>query len=145
MQRRPCKAPSLGSLYNLSSQATHEAVHLLCQMLVFNPVSHRITIRQDSGFDRFSIVQDKRINCTNALSHPYLEEGRLRYHSCMCRCCHNVGSSRRYVSDLEPIAPSTFDYSFERELSSVHLVKGLSISHQMLIQLIVGLIVRAIA
>lgn len=103
MQRRPCKAPSLGSLYNLSSQANHEAVHLLCQMLVFNP--------------------DKRINCTNALSHPYLEEGRLRYHSCMCRCCHNVGSSRRYVSDLEPIAPTTFDYSFERELSSVHLVK----------------------
>lgn len=39
MQRRPVKTPSLGSLYNLSSQANHEAVHLLCQMLVFNPVS----------------------------------------------------------------------------------------------------------
>lgn len=73
----------------------------------------------------FIYIKDKRINCANALSHPYLEEGRLRYHSCMCRCCHNVGSSRRYVSDLEPMAPTSFDYSFERELSSVHLVKGL--------------------
>jgi nemo like kinase len=103
IQRRPYKSPSLASLYNLSPQATHEAVHLLCQMLVFNP--------------------DKRINCTNALSHPYLEEGRLRYHSCMCRCCHNVGSSRRYITDLEPVAQTPFDYGFEKDLSSVHMVK----------------------
>lgn len=31
--------PSLPVLYTLSSQATHEAVHLLCRMLVFDPVS----------------------------------------------------------------------------------------------------------
>lgn len=36
--RRPSKLPSLAALYTLSPQATHEAVHLLCQMLVFNPV-----------------------------------------------------------------------------------------------------------
>lgn len=36
--RRPSKPPSLTALYTLSPQATHEAVHLLCQMLVFNPV-----------------------------------------------------------------------------------------------------------
>ena len=29
------------TLYNLSNQATHEAVHLLCRMLVFDPVSLR--------------------------------------------------------------------------------------------------------
>lgn len=39
MLRRAQKPPSLATLYNLSSQATHEAVHLLCQMLVFDPVS----------------------------------------------------------------------------------------------------------
>lgn len=39
MLRRPHKPPSLSALYMLSSQATHEAVHLLCQMLVFDPVS----------------------------------------------------------------------------------------------------------
>ena len=39
MMRRPYKAQSLAALYTLSSQANHEAVHLLCQMLVFNPVS----------------------------------------------------------------------------------------------------------
>jgi hypothetical protein len=30
---------NLASLYNLSHLATHESVHLLCRMLVFNPVS----------------------------------------------------------------------------------------------------------
>lgn len=34
-----CLQPSLPVLYTLSSQATHEAVHLLCRMLVFDPVS----------------------------------------------------------------------------------------------------------
>lgn len=43
MMRRAQKPPSLATLYNLSSQATHEAVHLLCQMLVFDPVSPRAT------------------------------------------------------------------------------------------------------
>lgn len=103
IQGRPYKAPSLSALYTLSPQATHEAVHLLSQMLIFNP--------------------DKRISCTNALSHPYLDEGRLRYHSCMCRCCHTVGGVRRYASDLEPLAPTVFDDGFEKGLHSVHQVK----------------------
>ena len=37
--RQGHKPPSMAALYTLSSQATHEAVHLLCRMLVFNPVS----------------------------------------------------------------------------------------------------------
>lgn len=41
MLRRAPKPPSLTALYTLSSQATHEVVHLLCQMLVFDPVSNR--------------------------------------------------------------------------------------------------------
>ena len=103
IQGRPYKAPSLSALYTLSTQATHEAVHLLSQMLIFNP--------------------DKRISCTNALSHPYLDEGRLRYHSCMCRCCHTIGGVRRYASDLEPLSCAVFDDCFERGLHSVHQVK----------------------
>lgn len=103
MLRRPHKPPSLAALYTLSSQATHEAVHLLCQMLVFNP--------------------EKRITCADALSHPYLDEGRLRYHSCMCRCCQTTPAGRHYVADFEPVAPHSFDDSFEKDLSTVQQVK----------------------
>lgn len=39
MVRQRMKPASLNTLYNLSSQATPEAVHLLCRMLVFDPVS----------------------------------------------------------------------------------------------------------
>lgn len=99
----PQKQPALAALYILSSQATHEAVHLLCQMLVFNP--------------------DKRIDACAALSHPYLEEGRMRYHSCMCKCCHSVGGQRKLCLDLEPVAQTIFDDSFERDLVSVQQVK----------------------
>lgn len=97
------KPPALAALYILSSQATHEAVHLLCQMLVFNP--------------------DKRIDSATALKHPYLEEGRMRYHSCMCRCCHSVGGQRKFCPNLEPVALIPFDDSFERDLVAVHQVK----------------------
>lgn len=39
MLRRPSKPPALPALYTLSNHATHEAVHLLTQMLAFDPVS----------------------------------------------------------------------------------------------------------
>nr|SVE78823.1 EOG090X04Z1 [Daphnia lumholtzi] len=108
MIRRPAKPPSLAALYTLSSQATHEAVHLLSQMLVFNP--------------------EKRINVIDALAHPYLDEGRLRFHSCMCRCCQTAtqpGSVavRRYAADLEPSAVQPFEDHWERELTSTHQVR----------------------
>jgi nemo like kinase len=67
------KTPSIAYLYTLSPSATHEAVHFLCQMLTLDP--------------------EKRVNVVEALNHPYLDEGRLRYHSCMCTCCTNNGSS----------------------------------------------------
>nr|CAG4638407.1 EOG090X04Z1 [Cyclestheria hislopi] len=106
--RRPAKPPSLAALYTLSSQATHEAVHLLSQMLVFNP--------------------EKRISVIDALAHPYLDEGRLRFHSCMCRCCHTASSPgsvavRRYAQDLEPSASHPFEDNWERELTSTHQVR----------------------
>lgn len=45
MLRRVPKQPSLSALYTLSSHATHEAVHLLCQMLVFDPVSIKLIFK----------------------------------------------------------------------------------------------------
>ncbi|KAI2804809.1 hypothetical protein BLOT_003797, partial [Blomia tropicalis] len=101
--RQQFKSPSLPSLYNLSTYTNAEAVHLLCQMLAFNP--------------------DKRISASAALNHSYLIEGRARYHSCMCRCCYNFGEIRRYATDLEPNAPMPFDNSFEKELTSMSIVK----------------------
>ncbi|XP_050457647.1 serine/threonine-protein kinase NLK [Cataglyphis hispanica] len=104
MLRRAQKPPSLATLYNLSSQATHEAVHLLCQMLVFDP--------------------DKRITVVDALAHPYLDEGRLRYHSCMCTCCYTTSAGmRQYRVDFEPSAAHPFDDLWERKLTSVQQVK----------------------
>ncbi|XP_076253343.1 serine/threonine-protein kinase nemo isoform X2 [Rhynchophorus ferrugineus] len=104
MLSRAPKPPSLSALYTLSSQATHEVVHLLCQMLVFDP--------------------DKRISVVDALAHPYLDEGRLRYHSCMCKCCYTTATGmRQYTSEFENTAPQPFDDHWERKLTSVQQVK----------------------
>ncbi|KAG7479349.1 serine serine/threonine-protein kinase NLK [Solea senegalensis] len=110
--RGPHKQPSLPVLYTLSSQATHEAVHLLCRMLVFDP--------------------SKRISAKDALAHPYLDEGRLRYHTCMCKCCYTTSSGRVYTSDFEPVTNLKFDDGFEKNLSSVRQVK--EIIHQFILE-----------
>ncbi|KPP68974.1 serine/threonine-protein kinase NLK-like, partial [Scleropages formosus] len=110
--RGPHKQPSLPVLYTLSSQATHEAVHLLCRMLVFDP--------------------SKRISAKDALAHPYLDEGRLRYHTCMCKCCCSTSSGRAYTSDFEPVTNPKFDDGFEKNLTSVRQVK--EIIHQFILE-----------
>ncbi|XP_074031608.1 serine/threonine-protein kinase nemo isoform X1 [Leptinotarsa decemlineata] len=104
MLSRAPKPQSLSALYTLSSQATHEVVHLMCQMLVYDP--------------------DKRISVVDALAHPYLDEGRLRYHSCMCKCCYTAPSGmRQYTQDFESTAPQPFDDHWEKKLTSVQQVK----------------------
>lgn len=70
-------------------------------------------------------TQDKRISVIDALAHPYLDEGRLRYHSCMCKCCYTTsGGMRQYTADFEPAATQPFDDLWERKLTSVQQVKG---------------------
>uniref|UniRef100_A0A5K3EJC8 Mitogen-activated protein kinase n=1 Tax=Mesocestoides corti TaxID=53468 RepID=A0A5K3EJC8_MESCO len=64
------RRPNLASLYSLSPDLSNAAVDLLSSMLRFSPKD--------------------RITAEEALSHCYLEEARLRYHSCMCTCCHDV-------------------------------------------------------
>ena len=98
------KPQSISKLYNMGQWATHEAIHLMSSMLTMDP--------------------DKRINVTEALNHPYLDEGRLRYHSCMCACCHSTSAGmRQYTRDFEPVAEEPFDDSWESELTSVNKVK----------------------
>eukprot|EP00918_Siedleckia_nematoides_P018909 GHVU01040374.1.p1 GENE.GHVU01040374.1~~GHVU01040374.1.p1 ORF type:complete len:433 (+),score=30.11 GHVU01040374.1:296-1594(+) len=101
--RQSHKPPALAALYTLSSQATHEAVHLLCRMLVFNP--------------------SKRITALDALAHPYLDEGRLRFHSCMCKCCQTSPTGRQYTNDFEPVCSQPFSSDFEDDLTSVTKIK----------------------
>jgi nemo like kinase len=101
---QPYKPSQIHTLHTLSSNTSHEAVHLLCQMLQFNPY--------------------KRISVMDALSHPYLDEGRLRYHTCMCTCCTTTSSGRQYADEFEPCAPCPYDLSYEDRLYTVHQVKN---------------------
>lgn len=75
-------------------------------------------------FQILCILQEKRISAADALAHPYLDEGRLRYHSCMCKCCRNTPNGRQYTSDFEPACSQPFSYSFETDLTSTQRVKG---------------------
>lgn len=74
--------------------------------------------------DRCVSPQSKRISAKDALAHPYLDEGRLRYHTCMCKCCYTTSSGRVYTSDFEPVTNAKFDDGFEKNLTSVRQVKG---------------------
>jgi len=99
------KPPALQTLYTLSPSTSHGAVHLLSQMLIFNP--------------------GRRLSCMDALFHPFLEDGRIRYHTFLCSCCHTtVTSTRQFCRDLEPSATIKFDPSYERELTSIVNAKG---------------------
>lgn len=92
---------------------------------------HVIYIFSEGVFDFSSYLnpkynfQDDRISCADALAHAYLDEGRLRYHSCMCTCCYTTPAGRHYIENFEPVAPVPFDDSFEKNLHSVDQVKGL--------------------
>jgi hypothetical protein len=77
------------------------------------------------------MFQDKRISVIDALAHPYLDEGRLRYHSCMCKCCYTTSAGmRQYTADFEPAATQPFDDVWERKLTSVQQVKGKNLDNE---------------
>ncbi len=102
---RGAKPPAPAALYSLGTSATHDAVHLLLRMLQLDP--------------------DKRVSVSEALNHPYLDEGRLRYHSCMCGCCHTNARTnlRQFALAFEPVADRAFDDEWERELTATAKVK----------------------
>lgn len=71
-------------------------------------------------------LQEKRISCVDALYHPFLEEGRIRYHSFLCSCCHTTASNgtRHFCRDFEPSSHKKFDPSYEKELTTITKAKG---------------------
>lgn len=56
------------------------------------------------------------------MSHSYLEEGRLRFHSCMCSCCITTSNgSRVFTNDFDPRHNEPFDIKWEKELSRLSM------------------------
>ena len=47
------------------------------------------------------------------LENNYIHEGRIRYHSCMCRCCFSTPNGRQYTVNLEPVRGFRYDDSDE--------------------------------
>ena len=72
------------------------------------------------------LFQNKRISAKDALAHPYIDEGRLRFHSCMCTCCapQTAMGQRQFCSECEPECPTPFNHDFEDQLTSVTRVRG---------------------
>lgn len=97
------RAANVQSLYRLSPQTSEDAVDLLVKLLHFDP--------------------DKRISVQEALQHPYLEEGRLRFHSCMCTCCYTKPNmpSRIFSQELDPCHESPFDPKWEKDMSRLSM------------------------
>uniref|UniRef100_A0A1I8GD11 Protein kinase domain-containing protein n=1 Tax=Macrostomum lignano TaxID=282301 RepID=A0A1I8GD11_9PLAT len=63
----PRKPRLPAALWASTPGVTVDALHLLELLLRFNPT--------------------QRCTATAALAHPYLDDARTRYHSCMCSCC----------------------------------------------------------
>ncbi|TNN32747.1 Serine/threonine-protein kinase NLK [Liparis tanakae] len=97
-----------------------------------NLVSCKRVFRELKMLSFFKHENSKRISAKDALAHPYLDEGRLRYHTCMCACCYTTASGRVYTSDFEPVTDPKFDDGFEKNLSSVRRVK--EIIHQFILE-----------
>uniref|UniRef100_A0A1I8A4E2 Protein kinase domain-containing protein n=1 Tax=Steinernema glaseri TaxID=37863 RepID=A0A1I8A4E2_9BILA len=94
--RAPHRPNNTAKLFNLAPQ-NPDAIDLLIKLLTFDPA--------------------KRINVEEALRHPYLEEGRMRFHSCMCSCCYmNSRRDRVYTPVFEPVHEMPFDPKWEKEL-----------------------------
>ena len=80
--------------------------------------------KEDGEWTGEMCVQERRMTAAAALSHPYVDEGRLRYHTCMCQCCPNLPDGVRYTTNSEPVCSTPFHYVFEDELNSISRVKG---------------------
>jgi len=69
--------------------------------------------------------QNKRLSAAEAIRHPYLSEGRLRYHTCMCSCCLHMPSGAIITApDLDPTCAEPFKPHFEDDLVSSSAVRG---------------------
>uniref|UniRef100_A0A0N4ZG28 Mitogen-activated protein kinase n=1 Tax=Parastrongyloides trichosuri TaxID=131310 RepID=A0A0N4ZG28_PARTI len=97
IMRSNYRQPNTMKFFGISHQATHEAVHFLISMLMFDP--------------------EKRMNVDDALAHPYISEGRIRFHSCMCSCCYTTNKKERIFTKIsDPGHEQPFDPEWEKEL-----------------------------
>ncbi|CAF0727390.1 unnamed protein product [Didymodactylos carnosus] len=93
MLSKTWRAAKINSLLSLSKNVTGDAAQLLSRMLTWDP--------------------RKRISTSQALEQSYIHEGRIRYHSCMCRCCYSTQQRRQYTINLEPVRGFRYDDSDE--------------------------------
>lgn len=100
--RQVSRSANLMRLYSLTHQSNHDSILLLQEMLKFDP--------------------EKRITVDDALRHSYLEEGRMRFHSCMCTCCYSRGRGERiFTKVFDPCHRAPFDPAWEKELSRLSM------------------------
>ncbi|KAF7633967.1 Mitogen-activated protein kinase [Meloidogyne graminicola] len=100
--KSPHRSPSIHRFYSLITHPQNqESIPLLLEMLKFDP--------------------EKRITIDNALKHSFLEDGRMRFHSCMCSCCHSINfhgrRERVFCLELDPLHSHPFDAQWEKEMS----------------------------
>uniref|UniRef100_A0A915MZG2 Protein kinase domain-containing protein n=1 Tax=Meloidogyne javanica TaxID=6303 RepID=A0A915MZG2_MELJA len=100
--KSPHRSPSIHRFYSLITHPQNqESIPLLLEMLKFDP--------------------EKRITIDNALKHTFLEDGRMRFHSCMCSCCHSITfhgrRERVFCLELDPVHSNPFDAQWEKEMS----------------------------
>jgi len=115
------RAAKVNTLYTLSKNVTHEAVQLLLRMLTWDP-RKRITINQALGKSIVFFILPRFLFFFK--EHNYIHEGRIRYHSCMCRCCFSTPNGRQYTVNLEPVRGFRYDDSDEN-FCNLRQAKGL--------------------
>ncbi|KAL4002773.1 Protein kinase domain family protein [Acanthocheilonema viteae] len=97
----PFRQPNPQKIIQLT-QGNDDAADLLTRLVTFDP--------------------EKRVTVDAALSHRYLDEGRMRFHSCMCSCCYTTASNVRIFSQiLDPVHEHPFDPRWEKELSRMSM------------------------
>uniref|UniRef100_A0A1I8JL57 DUF4116 domain-containing protein n=1 Tax=Macrostomum lignano TaxID=282301 RepID=A0A1I8JL57_9PLAT len=119
--RLPRRRPRLAAkLWSMSQTVTEDGLHLLEQLLRFSPAIVKFAFglgnlrtemklalcRSSSTVQSQQLINKQRASATFALSHPYLDEARVRYHSCMCTCCGRGHQRTLTSADAEFAEPA---------------------------------------
>ena len=70
-------------------------------------------------------VQMERVSSSEALNHVFVRDGRLRYHTSLCRCCWlSAGGMSHQECEFEPVPETVFEDGYEATLHTVQDVRG---------------------
>ena len=72
------------------------------------------------GIDRVA----NQSNLFPATFSPFLSDGRVRFHSCMCSCCSTVNGKRLFTFNCEPIPINVFNDSYQLGINTISQAKG---------------------